>query len=118
MKNMNFGTLVDQYMKEKIESTLNGRKDIPDIEYIETDNLGEIIEKLCILHIRTWMLEDDIQFAENNDRIAEIKKKLDICFKVKRPKLVQAINRLVDVAIEQNRSLVEDSVKAYKGIEG
>ena len=76
-----------------------------------------MIEKLVILHIRTWMLEDAIQAAKSDAEIAELKRKIDICFKVKRPRFVQAINLMVDDAITRNKSLVEDSVKLYKGID-
>ena len=89
---------------------------LPDVEYIETDNLGEVVEKLSILHTRMWMLEDAIQEAKTDAEVADLKRKIDICFKVKRPRLVQAINFLVDNAIAQNKSLREDSVKLYKGI--
>jgi hypothetical protein len=49
--------------------------------------------------------------------MADLKRKVDICFKVKRPKYVQAINLLVDDAIKNEKSLREDSVKLYKGID-
>lgn len=91
--------------------------EMPDTEYVATDNLGEMVEKLVIIHIRMWMLEDAIQNAKTDEEIAELKRKCDICFKVKRPKLVQAINMLVDDAIAYQRSLREDSVKLYKGID-
>lgn len=90
---------------------------LPDTEYIATDNLGEVVEKLAIIHIRMWMLEDAIQAATSDSEIADLKKKCDICFKVKRPKFVQAVNLLVDNAIANNKSLREDSVKLYKGID-
>jgi hypothetical protein len=63
-----------------------------------------------------WMLEDAIQAAKSDEEIAELKRKCDICFKVKRPKYVQAINLLVDDAIRNSKSLREDSVKLYKGV--
>jgi len=110
-----FGNLIDECIKETVEEVLS-RKEIPDIQYVETDNLGEVIEKLSILHTRMWMLEDAIQAANTNDEISELKKKIDICFKIKRPRLVQAVNLLVDNAIAQNKSLREDSVKMYKGV--
>lgn len=109
------GNIIDECIQNTVNEVLSD-KNIPDIEYIETDNLGEIIEKLSILHIRTWMLEDAIQEAKTDTEIAELKRKIDICFKTKRPKLVQAINLLVDNAILKNRSLREDSVKLYKGV--
>lgn len=109
------GNLIDECIESTVNEVLSNR-DIPDIEYIETDNLGEVIEKLSILHIRTWMLEDAIQEATTDAEVAELKRKIDICFKSKRPKLVQAINMLVDNAILKNKSLREDSVKLYKGV--
>lgn len=111
------GNLMEDCIRDTVDEVLS-RKEIPDVEYVETDNLGEVVEKLSILHIRTWMLEDAIQEAKTDSEIAELKKKIDICFKVKRPRLVQAINLLVDNAIAQNKSLREDSVKLYKGVDG
>jgi predicted phosphoribosyltransferase len=110
------GDLIDECIKETIDGVLS-HKELPDVEYIETDNLGEVIEKLSILHTRMWMLEDAIQEAKTDTEIAELKRKIDICFKVKRPRLVQAVNLLVDNAIATGRTLREDSVKLYKGVE-
>ncbi len=110
-----FGTLIDECIKETIDEVLS-RRELPDVEYIETDNLGEVIEKLSILHTRMWMLEDAIQEAKTDSEIAELKRKIDICFKVKRPRLVQALNLMVDNAIATGRTLREDSVKLYRGV--
>jgi hypothetical protein len=87
---------------------------MPD-DLIETDNIGEVIEKLAILHCRMWYLEDSISAAENDSEIADLKRKIDICFKVKRPKYVQAVNRMIENSVVTGKSLVEDSVKHYKG---
>lgn len=111
---------IGKTIEEVIQKTVNRILDtgtLPDTEYIATDNLGEVVEKLAIIHIRMWMLEDAIQAATSDSEIAELKKKCDICFKVKRPKFVQAVNLLVDDAIANNKSLREDSVKLYKGID-
>ena len=115
-----FAELIDKCIEETVNNTLKDlkdSKDLPDVQYIETDNLGEVVEKLSILHIRTWMLEDAIQESKTDSEIAELKRKIDICFKVKRPRLVQAVNLLVDNAISNGRTLREDSVKLYKGVE-
>jgi hypothetical protein len=109
------GESIEIAIKDTVDQILSQRK-LPDVEYIATDNLGEVVEKLSILHIRTWMLEDAIQEASTDSEIAELKRKIDICFKSKRPKLVQAINALVEDAIMNNKSLKEDSVKLYKGV--
>jgi len=111
-----FGNLIDECIKETIDEVLL-RRELPDVEYIETDNLGEVVEKLSILHTRMWMLEDAIQEAKTDAEVADLKRKIDICFKVKRPRLVQAVNLLVDNAIASGKTLREDSVKLYKGVE-
>lgn len=116
MNDVKFGTFLDDFIKERVAAVLDG-KQIPEepAQYIETDNLAEVVEKLVILHIRMWMLEDTMREAKTDEEIALIKKKCDICFKVKRPRYVEAINLMVDNAIESGRSLREDSVKIYKG---
>lgn len=88
---------------------------LPD-NFIATDTIGEVIEKLCILHIRTWFLEDMVGEAKTDEEIASLKKKIDICFKQKRPQYIQAVNRMIDESIKNGKSLVEDSVKIYKGL--
>jgi hypothetical protein len=94
--------------------TKNKNVELPD-EVIVTDSLGEVIEKLCILHCRMWYLEDAIASATSDSEIAALKRKIDICFKIKRPNYVQAINKMVDHSIIKGKTMVEDSVKFYKG---
>jgi hypothetical protein len=113
---------ISDAIENVIEETVNeicSQTDMPDLpdNIITTDNLGEVVEKLVILHIRTWMLEDAVGVATTDEEIASLKKKIDICFKQKRPAYVQAINSMVDHAIVKSKSLVEDSVKSYEGHE-
>lgn len=113
---IDIASVIENALREKIRETLE-QKDIPDLtaDLVATDNLGEVIEKLCILHIRTWFLEDMIGVAKTDEEVASLKRKIDICFKQKRPQYIQAINRMVDAAILNGRVLTEDSVKIYKG---
>ena len=111
---------LEEVIKTQVEKTLRKSEELtalPDLEFIETDSLGETVEKLTILHIRTWMLEDAIQAASSDQEIADLKRKIDICFKIKRPKYVAAINAMVDSAVLTGRTLREDSVKLYKGLD-
>jgi hypothetical protein len=110
------GENIEKIIESKILEILNNSKnvDLPE-DIIETDNLGEVIEKLSILHCRMWYLEDSISSATTDSEIADLKRKIDICFKIKRPKYVQAINRMVENSIINGKSLIEDSVKQYKG---
>lgn len=112
---------LEQVIKQRVNEVLSNkeRSGPPQLptDLVPTDNLGEVIEKLVILHIRTWMLEDLVGIAKTDEEIGTIKKKIDICFKQKRPMYVQAINKMIDSAIVGQRSLQEDSVKIYKGVE-
>ena len=111
-----FGIVIDAAIRNTVNDVLV-KGELPDIIFSETDNLGEVVEKLCILHIRTWMLEDAAQEATTDEELGALKRKIDICFKQKRPRLVQAINRQVSNAIINKTSLIEDSVKLYKGVQ-
>jgi len=61
--------------------------------------------------------KDPLALAKSDEELADLKRKVDICFKVKRPKLVAALNAIIDDAIANNKTLREDSVKLYKGIQ-
>jgi hypothetical protein len=110
---MKIGNIIEDSIKVVVNDILE-KRNLPDVEYIATDSLGEVIEKLIILHIRMWMLEDQSAEAKTDEELADIKRKIDICFKIKRPRYVQAINLLVENSIIKNKSLIEDSVKIYK----
>lgn len=111
------GEIIENVIKNIVIESLNKSKEVqlPN-DIISTDNLGEVIEKLSILHCRMWYIENMIGETTDDNEIAELKRKLDICFKVKRPKYVEAINRMVQYSIDKNKSLIEDSVKLYKGV--
>ena len=112
------GEKVEDIIKDVVHKTLNESKSADkDVDLIQTDNIGEVIEKLSILHCRMWYLEDAIAEAKTDEEVATLKRKIDICFKDKRPRLVEAVNRLVNDSIINNKSLVEDSVKHYKGFQ-
>ena len=114
---MSIGLKIEEIIKYKTKEILS-KKEIPELkDIIETDNIGEVIEKLVILHIRMWMIEDQLGLAKTDQEIASLKRKTDICFKIKRPKLVEAINKMMDHAIQEEKSLCEDSVKLYQGVE-
>ena len=112
------GEKIEEIIKIKVYDVLNKNKkvDLP-LDIIETDNIGEVIEKLAILHCRMWYLEDAIGASSDDHEIADLKRKIDICFKVKRPKYVEAINRMIENSVVTNKSLIEDSVKLYKGFD-
>lgn len=118
MENQKLGTSIEVIIKNTVHEVLNKNKNVelPN-DLIETDNIGEVIEKLSILHCRMWYLEDAISDSTSDTEIAELKRKIDICFKQKRPKYVEAVNRMIDNSILTEKSLIEDSVKLYKGFQ-
>jgi len=123
---LNVGLKIEEIIENVVINTLDKSKEVnmPN-DLIETDNIGEVIEKLSILHCRMWYLEDRIGELISlnlksdivNQEIVELKHKIDICFKQKRPRLVSAINKMIDRSIIDGKSLIEDSVKIYKGYE-
>lgn len=116
-RNKIISEMLDMVLKKYVEEiltydSLNG----PIQGYAASDSMAEILEKMAILHIRTWHLEDAIQEAKTDEEVADLKRKIDICFKVKRPQLVAALNASLDDAIVRAKSVREESVKLYKGI--
>ena len=94
------GEKIEDIIRETTKELLNRGKNVEMPEdLIQTDNIGEVIEKLSILHCRMWYLEDAISSASSDVEIAELKRKIDICFKVKRPRYVEAINRMMEDSI-------------------
>ena len=115
---MMIGEKIEDIIKKTVYETLNKSKkvELPS-DIIETDNIGEVIEKLSILHCRMWYLEDMAGIAKTDEELANLKRKIDICFKQKRPKYIEAINKMINKSIIEGKSLLEDSVKIYKGYE-
>lgn len=115
---MKFTNRLEDLIKDHVDAICSESSmvELPD-NLIATDNLAEVVEKLVILHIRTWMLEDRVGVATEDSEIASLKKKIDICFKQKRPSYIEAINRMIEDAIVNRTTLVEDSVKSYEGHE-
>lgn len=116
----NLSLAIEQRVKELLDAHKSGVP-IPESVDFFTDNFAEVVEKLTILSIRVWFFENDMGEAHvrgEDAKIADIKKKMDILWKRKRPSLVAAINRLVDDALVHGKSLREDSLKIYKGFEG
>lgn len=100
--------VADRFDKEPIRK-------LNDIEF--GDSFAELLDKFIVLHIRMWKMEDAIGLSKSNKTIAMLKKKLDDCFKIKRPKLTKAINSFLDVYINKNhtRAFSQEDVKFYKG---
>ena len=86
--------------------------DASDVEW--SDNFAEMLEKYLILHIRMWKLEDACAGTEDPQEVCDLKRKIDYCFKDRRPKLTKAINSYLDAYVTSNRKFDDGNVKQYK----
>ena len=86
----------------------------PLFRFVKETKFKMIFKNVSNLNAKYFTKTSDEFFKDDAPGLF-FKKKIDICFKIKRPKFVQAINLLVEDAIRNNKSLKEDSVKLYKG---
>jgi hypothetical protein len=99
--------IADRFDKEPLN--------IENLEFSET--FAEILDRFIVLHIRMWKLEDAAGAAKTDQELADIKRKVDYCFKDRRPKLTKAINSFLDIYINKNyaKKFSEENVKLYTG---
>ena len=108
--------MISSLLLEEIESRFD--KEPPHFRGVEwSDNFAEMLEKYIILHIRMWKLEDACAESDEPQEVFALKRKLDYCFKDRRPKLTKAINQYLDEHInaEYTKRLDDGNVKQYKG---
>ncbi len=110
---------IDKLIKKRIYEILDENIEVPDYDDVYTDTFAEIIEKIIIINTRQWYLEDELGKAvkrNNNNDIAEIKKKMDILFKIKRPALLNALDKMI-IQISRNKInyTADENLKLYKG---
>lgn len=115
-----FNSLISQYISSYKDVAVEGEES--RYTYVGSETIGEVIEKLLILNIRVWILEDLAALAKSegsNEQYISLKRKLDVCFKVKRPNLMDALNKMLKVSLQgEDRFYVDDNVKLYKYEQG
>lgn len=75
------------------------------------------IERLAIIHVKLWMLEDEVRDEKlTNEEVGEIKKKIDYLNGVIRPRLIAGLGEIFAKAVKEgNEDLVrEPNLKDYK----
>lgn len=113
---MNRMDQISKLLLEEIAARFD--KEPLEIEGLEfSESFAEMLDRFLVLHIRMWKLEDAIGAAQSDAEIAELKRKVDFCFKDRRPKLTKAINCFLDAYIDKNhaKKFSEENVKLYKG---
>lgn len=110
---MNIGKFLDQYIKDKVQEILVQTKFPDSYDEIYTDTLAELIDKLIIVHIRYWYLEDAMAKAETDEELATLRRKSEILFKEKRPMLVAGFDKLIFNLLKGRNSYTPSNVKHY-----
>lgn len=110
------GAEFDKYISEKVKEILDVNK-FPEYDNIHSDSFSELIDKLIVVHIRLWYLEDSMSEETNPETIASLKKKADITFKQKRPMLVNAIDKTIINMCKGKFNPQSANPKLYKGFE-
>jgi hypothetical protein len=113
---MNRLEIISKLLLEEISDRFE--KEPLSIEGLEfSESFAEILDRFIVQHIRMWKIEDAIGASNDNNEIADLKRKVDYLFKDRRPKLIKAINSFLDVYIDKNhaRKFTEENVKLYKG---
>lgn len=113
--NTNFDKISELLLEEISKRFNNEPINIEGLEFSES--FAEMLDRFVVLHIRMWKLEDAIVNAKNDQEIADLKKKIDFCFKEKRPKLTKAINFFLDCYVDKTRTkkFSEENIKFYNG---
>lgn len=114
--NNNFEKISELLLEEISRRFNNEPINIDGLEFSE--NFAEMLDRFVVLHIRMWKLEDAISSAKSDSEVADLKRKIDFCFKEKRPKLTKAINFFLDSYVDKNhpkKKFNEENVKLYNG---
>lgn len=80
-------------------------------------SLTYALERLTILHVKLWKLEDEVRRPGLEDaKIGELKRRIDYLNGVQRPRLVEAIGQMFAKAVrESDETLVQEpNFKDYK----
>ena len=107
------GNIIDTYIENKVNLLLNKDK-FPNYDNIITDTFSELIDKLCIVHIRYWYLEDAMASTDNDNELLTLRKKSESLFKEKRPMLVHGIDKYISLLVNKKINSDPMNYKHYK----
>jgi hypothetical protein len=108
------GEKLDEYIQKKVKEILDKDK-FPEYDNIHSDSFSELIDKLAVVHIRLWYLEDAMSIETNPEKMLVLKRKADITFKQKRPMLVKAIDKTIINICNGKFNQESENTKFYNG---
>jgi len=106
---MNWAEEVDQLIRNYTRAQIKEAKIAP-VEYLMQEGPswtspsqeGQAVERLFVLNARQWHLEDLCCASQSHDtEYADNKKRIEQCFKLKRPQLIRALNRALDQKVRR-----------------
>ena len=110
--------MLDEYIKNKVDEYLSEGYPAQEYDNVYSDTFSELIDKLIIVHIRYWMLEDEMgSNKEDVVRIGQLKMRADNLFKEKRPMLVLALDKMIFKIAKGEVNYTPANNKLYKGTE-
>ena len=108
------GKELDEYIQKKVKEILDKDK-FPEYDNIHSDTFSELIDKLAVVHIRLWYLEDAMSIEKDPEQMLVLKRKADITFKQKRPMLVKAIDKTIINICNGKFNQEPENTKLYNG---
>ena len=111
------GKTLDEEIKREVQALLTEDKFPRDYDDINTDTIAELIDRLIIVHIRYWYLEDAMSAETNDSKLADLRRKSEVLFKRKRPALVAAIDKAIVSILVGKETSESYNLKQYKNWE-
>ena len=111
---------IDQYLydflrSDKFKDLLHLVNDNQPVDFPVT--MTYALERLIITHVKLFMMEDQVRDESLSDEeVGQIKRKIDYWNGVQRPRLINALSRMMAEAIlEENEGVIEEpNLKDYK----
>ena len=108
------GKTLDDEIKREVREILDKNKFPDDYDDINTDTIAELVDRLIIVHIRYWYLEDAMSSETDDTKLASLRRKSEVLFKKKRPTLVAAIDKSIINILTDKESHEPYNLKQYK----
>lgn len=108
---------VDDYLREYMRTDEFRSVVETDCAFNSPVTLTYALERLAIVHVKLWMLEDQVRNPDLSDeQIGVLKRKIDYLNGVMRPRLIAGLGEIFAKAVKEgNEELVrEPNLKDYK----
>ncbi len=108
---------IDNYFREYMQTDEFRSVVETDCTFNPPVTLTYALERLAIIHVKLWMLEDEVRNELLTDEmVGQLKRKIDYLNGVMRPRLVAGLGEIFAKAVKEgNEDLVrEPNLKDYK----